>query len=314
MNLGWSYNPDKILAANARMESAGFQVSFSADRPSLKGYWKRQQAKGKTIILAQADELTLNGKYRDANCQHRGTCVGQGSSRAIEDVHISRIVDKEIIGVYTQIAYEPMYGYERHLRWPRTQAWGYTGRDANDGLAGADAAAFYSTIGVIRRGSYGGVDLTSPREDLAINWNNSGVPDAVLQAGADHKIVCHSSNTWDEYADAIAAKCWGHICLPQCFGLSRVIPSDFGTVLPDENGGHDTEVCGIVTLPNHETGFVIQQSWCTPGPAYPKTIQTVEGPIQLRPGSYCVAQKVLEGMGNQVERISCDIPSNASFR
>jgi hypothetical protein len=315
-NFGWSYDQEKILAAESRMSDAGYQVSFSADRPSLSGYWKRRQSAGVHIVAAQQDEMALNGTWRDPNSQRRGTCVGQGSSRAIEDVHNSRLVDGEIVGVYTQIAYEPMYGFERHQRWSQTHPWGCNCGNCPDGLQGADAAAFYTTQGVVRRANYVevGTDLSSPHEELAITWNNSGVPNLLVAAAAFHKVVCHSSNSWDEYADAIAAKMWGHICLPQCFGLARVIVGPYGTVEPDSAGGHDTECCGVVTLPSGETGFLIQQSWGINGPKYPPVVQTASGPLTLRPGSYCVRQSVLEGIGPQVERISCDIPSGSSFR
>jgi hypothetical protein len=315
-NFGWTYDQEKILAANDRMTQAGFQVSLAADRPSLAGYWKRLQAKGIHVIAAQDDEKKLCGQWRAPNEQVRGTCVGQGSSRAIEDVHNSRLVDGEIVGVYTQVAYEPMYGYERNTRWSRTHAWGCRCGNCPDGLQGADAAAFYTTKGVLRRANYlqSGVDLSAPHEELAIRWNNTGVPEVLIAAAAFHKIICHSAETWGAYADAIAAKCWGHICLPKVFGYSRIIIGPYGTVEPDSDGGHDTECCGVATLPNGETAFLIQQSWGLNGPHYPNTIQTANGPLTLRPGSYAVRQSVLEGLGSQVERISCDIPSGSSFR
>jgi hypothetical protein len=312
-NYGWTFDKTKIDDAVGRMSDAGYQYSLSADRPSLAGYWKRQQAKGVHWIAAQDDELKLNGKWRAPNSQVRGTCVGQGSSRAIEDVHNSRLVDGECIGVYAQVAYEIMYGYERNTRWSKTHPWGCRCGNCPDGLCGADAAAFYTTKGVLRRTNYStaGVDLSQPQEHYAIDWNNSGAPDVLVAAAAFHKIACHSSDSWDEYADAIAAKCYGHICLPQVFMGQRV--DRFGCCEPDSAGGHDTECCGVFTLPTGETAFLIQQSW---GDAckYPLSVQTAEGPKQLRPGSYAVRQSVLEGIGSQVERISCEIPSGASFR
>ena len=162
-------------------------------------------------VLAQDDELKLNGSWRESNHQVRGTCVGQGSSRAIEDVHISRLVDKALVGKYTQIAFEVMYGNERNEHWPKTHPWGCNCRNCPDGLQGTDAAEFYATRGVTSRANYTaiGIDLSKPREDLAIQWNNTGVPAVLIAAAAFHKIECHRSMTWDEYSDPIAAKQWG---------------------------------------------------------------------------------------------------------
>ena len=310
---GWSYNPEAIAAATARMESAGFQVSFEKDRPSMRGWWEKRKSKGITAILAQDDELKVTGKNREPNNQVRGTCVAQGSSRAIEDVQYSRLSDKAIEGKPTLIAYEPMYGFERKLHFGATHPWGCRCGRCPDGLTGHDAAAFYSTKGVVRRDNYAslGIDLTNPREDLAIAWNNSGVPSELVAAAGFHKIQCHSSENWSDFADAMAAKCWGHVCLPQIFKATRI--DRFGCCEPDDSGGHCTECCGVVVLPTGETAFIIQQSW---GDAvkYPGSVQTVKERVKLRPGSYAVRQSILESLGTQIELISCDIPSGASFR
>ena len=310
---GWTYNEERIAAATERLAKAGYTLSFDADRPQMRGYWDRQKTRGITRVLAQDDELKLNGVWRESNHQVRGTCVGQGSSRAIEDVHISRLADNAIVGKYTQIAYEVMYGNERREHWPKTHPWGCRCGNCPDGLQGTDAAEFYATRGVTPRRNYSeiGIDLTTPREDLAITWNNTGVPSLLIAAAAFHKIECHRSMTWADYADPIAAKQWGHVCMPRIWSGTRV--DRFGCCEPDGNGGHCTECCGVVVLPSGETAFVMQQSWGT-ACKYPVAVQTASGPVKMRPGSYAVRQSVLEGIGQQVELISCDIPSRSSFR
>lgn len=313
-NFGWVYDESRIAAATEWLEKAGYTYSFDADRPQMRGYWKQQQSRGVTRVLAQDDELKLNGSWRAADHQVRGVCVGKGSSRAIEDVHISRLADGAVVGKYVQIAYEVMYGYCRNRNgWSKTHPWGCQCKYCPDGMTGTEAAAFYATKGVICRANYAaaGVDLTKPREDLAIQWNNVGAPEILVAAGGFHKIECHRSMTWDSYADPIAAKQWGHVCLPILFMGTRV--DRFGCCESDGNGGHCTECCGIVVLPSGETAFVMQQSWGT-ACKYPVAVQTVNGPIKMRPGSYAVRQSVLESIGNQVELISCDIPSSSSFR
>ena len=313
MDYGWSYQPERIAAATERLAQDGFQTSFEKDRPALKGYWERCKQRGVTRILAQDDELKVTGKNREPNSQSRGTCVGQGSSRAIEDIHNSRIADHAIVGKPTLIAYEPMYGFERRAHFGATHPWGCRCGRCPDGLTGHDAAAFYSIKGVLRRDNYTslGIDLSNPREDLAISWNNSGVPDALVAACQFHKIQSQSCDDWNSLADAMAAKCWGHVCLPKIFTGGRI--DRFGCCEPDDNGGHCTEVCGVFVLPTHETAFVIQQSW---GNAvhYPDSVTTINGPIKLRPGSYAVRQSIMESVGTQVELMACDIPSGSSFR
>jgi hypothetical protein len=306
MNYGWTYNEDRILAATARLATASPVPS------PLVGFWKSLQAKGVYYVSAQDSELKATGKWRDPNHQLRGTCVGQGSSRAIEDTHNARLASRRIVGKPVQITYEVMYGYERHEHYQSTQPWGTNG-NCNDGLQGADAAAFYSVIGVLPRSQFDTFDLSQPCEKLAIEWNNSGVPPLLIAACGFHKISNHISGTWTEYADDISAECFGHVCLPRLFGYQAVIVGRYGTVEPDSSGGHDTECMGVVLLPDLTTGFQMQQSWGN-GIKYPPVVQTAGGPLKMRPGSYVVRQQVLENMGSQVERISCDIPSWSSFR
>ena len=310
MNYGYVYDPDKIAAAKERMTSAGYAVSFDADRPQLNGHWERRKSRGVTMALAQVDELKATGVNRLSNEQRRGSCVLQGSGRAIVDKLNSMIADKSIICEPTEVAAEVMYGDVRFHRWSKTHQWGCTCGQCPDGLTGQDAAEAYSTKGVVPRGIYGGVDLSKPNEQLAITWNNIGVPSNLLDVAANHKIICHASDSWDEYADAISAKHWGWVCLPGICQAHSV--DEFGCCRIDGGGGHCTECCGIVMLPNGETAFIIQQSW---GNAikYPPTIKTASGPLELRQGSYAVRQSELERMGHQVERHSCDIPTSSAF-
>jgi hypothetical protein len=313
---GWSYDADRIADATARMVSKGMKVSFNDARPTLKGRWRTLVQRGVFALLAQDDELKVRGNWRDTNIQFRGTCVEQGSSRGCEDVHTSRLADREIAGKYTLLAGEPAYGYMRNARWSRTHPWGCTCGNCPDGMMGADFAEFAAIHGLIERKVYQDIDLTKPREDLAITWNNTGVPKHIVEAGATHQFIAHQCVSLDDYADAMASKCWGAICLPMIFSGSRKDKNGFCE--PDGNGGHCTEVCGVAIAPTGETVFIIQQSWPLSAVRYPQQITLSTGPKKLRPGSYAVRQSVLEGIisqyRNQVELWSYDLPSASSFR
>lgn len=313
---GWEYDQTRIDSAENRMLLSGAKLDFASSRPEMRDWWQQLRDRRVTRILAQDDEKLLNGKWRGTNEQQRGTCVGQGHSRGIEDTHTSRLAMGQIVGRYVQICYEAMYGAERKLHWGATHPWGCNCRKCPDGLQGANAAEWYATKGAIARGVYAGVDLSQPREDLAITWNNSGVPAEVAAAGTMHKLYAHKSASWSEYADAIAAKCFGAICLPKIFMGTR--SDQFGACEPDGDGGHCTECCGVLALPDGQTAFVIQQSWPLSAVHYPRYVQTLGGQVELRPGSYVVRQSVLEEISarysNRVERHSYDIPAGSSFR
>lgn len=312
---GWEFNLGRIQASESRLAAAGKKVAFNQYRPDLKGYWKKIQSKTPGVF-AQDTEFQVLGHWRDTNEQERGTCVGQGSSRGGEDTHTARIAKKVIPGKYTLIAYEGMYGGERHAHWQKTHQWGCQCGRCPDGLQGQDAAEWYSMVGMIARRIYEGIDLTKPAEHLAIEWNNSGVPDVVRAAAEFHKIDCHKCADFEEATDALAAECYGWICLPVIFTGSK--QDKYGCCEPDGNGGHCTEICGVFLLPKAEIAIAIQQSWPLGAVHYPSVIQTINGPKQLRPGSYAVRLSVLEGIAaqhrDQVEIHVCDIPSESSFR
>lgn len=313
---GWAYNEDRILAACARMESAGFTVAFDADRPQLKGCWARKKGLGYTKVLAQDAEKKVTGGNRKTNTQRRGTCVGQGHSRGIEDTIYGRLAAQAIVGRAVEIVFEAMYGGARHEHWGQTHQWGCNCGRCPDGLQGSDAAAWYTTVGALARGEYGNIDLRAPQEHFAIDWNNSGVPQPLIDASKDHRLVAHMSSTWDDYADAISSEHYGAICLPKIFsGRSK---DKNGCCEPDGDGGHCTECSGVVVLPSGETGFIIQQSWPIGAVNYAAEIMTISGPVAMREGQYCVRQSVLEGISasyrDRVERHSYEIPAASTFR
>ena len=259
---GWEYNGDRIAAANNAMAAAGLTVQFDADRPQLKGWWSKRKSLGITKVLAQDSECKVLGKWRDTNIQFRGTCVEQGHSRGFEDTHTARVASRSIVGVYTLIAGEVAYAAERREHFGSTHKWGCTCQNCPDGLMGADLASFYSIHGVLARRVYKlkdgtTVDLSKPREDLAITWNNEGVPAELIDASGEHKAIAHSSPSWEDYSDAVASEHYGAICLPKIFTGTK--KDKFGCCEPDGSGGHCTECCGVLALPTGETAFVIQQ-------------------------------------------------------
>jgi hypothetical protein len=310
---GWSFDAEKIAASEERLMQAGQHPRFADGAPSLRGNWKRLQARGFTAVLAQVDELKVRGKYRAPNTQARGTCVSQGSSRGAEDVNLSRIADGAIVGRDALLCFEHLYSYCRqHFGWGASHPWGCRCGRCPDGLMGSNGAECLALNGIIERGVYAGVDLTSPREDLAIEWgNNGGIPAQVMSSAKKHTFVAHRSMDLDEYADANSNKNWGAVCLPVIFTGDH--DAD-GYCTPSGNGGHCTECCGIVLTPNGEDAFVMQQSWPISATRYPKQILTKGGPIELRPGSYSIRRSVLERYVSQGELWSFDLVGTSSFR
>lgn len=311
---GWSFDDQKIAASVERMTESGQIVSPYMAIPSIRGLWKKMQARGFTRVLAQDDELKVLGHHRDTNSQARGTCVWQGSSRACEDVHISAIADRRVPGRYALLSGEAGYAWCRlHFGWGASHQWGCRCGNCPDGLVGANYAEFAATMGLIERGVYAGVDLTTPREDLAINWGNKGgIPQQILDSGLKHKFSAHKAANLDEYADGMANKNWGANCLSViCSG--GIVDAD-GYCTPDGRGGHCTENCGITLDPVGEDAFQFQQSWPLGAVKYPAEVKTKSGIINPRPGSYFIRRSVLEKYLRESELWLFDVSSANSFR
>lgn len=313
-HVGWVYDEQQIAASVDRLTAEGHVVSFADATPALRGYWQSLQARGYRGVWAQDDELKVLGHHRETNTQSRGTCVWQGTSRAAEDVHLSRIADGAVVGRYALLAYEAGYGgCRQQFGWGASHPWGCRCGRCPDGLVGANAAEWLATTGIIERGIYGNVDLTHPREDLAITWGNAGgIPQPLIDASTHHKFRAHRAHDLDEFADGLAAKCWGAVCLPVIFDGSKHDADGF--CLPSGRGGHCTECCAVLLDSAYEDAFGFQQSWPLDAVRFPKEIAYAGGTKALRPGAYVVRRATLEPYLNESEFWLFDLPGTSSFR
>lgn len=215
-------------------------------------------------------------------------CVSQGSGRAIQDAIYSSIAVGGLVGDLVSICFETIYGGSR-VQIGRGQLGG------GDGSCGAWAAQFMHDFGILKRGTYGSINLESPREDLAVQWGQPryGVPQSLLAESASHKLVsCMQCHTVEDVRDALAARYGVARCADRA--TDGVRDKD-GIRRPRASGGHCQEICGVYVDKNGNLMFVEQQSWGNAGPKGGGTFKLQDGrEIAPREGSCAICPDDVE--------------------
>lgn len=286
--LGYIRNDDARDALCVAIEAGDLGVArsarFESARPSLKGFWNTLTRRGVTGIFLADAELKLGKGYSNAFSQKRGTCVGQGTARAVQDSWNNLLAFKMELGRRVEISVETIYGDSRMN--PKIG----NGRLAGgDGDHGSWASRSVEESGVLERKSYtlpNGqvIDLSKPREDLAVLWGDEGVPKGMYPFMAEHKVMTHNARNVDEMADATASRLGGAVCMGMVFGDRDAN----GMSRPARKGGHCTALAGVFLSVAGELCFLIRQSWGNTLPKGPDTLRYMGGTRKLAPGEYGV--------------------------
>jgi len=293
---GWIDDPHAVAAACRRFAAQDHPVAFAAGQPQLVGYWPSLVERGIRAVLAYTCEQAVLGAFAPANVQQRGTCVGQGTERALRDAILFDIHRGAEIAQPARIAFELIYAGAR-----TTIRCGQLG--AGDGAIVADAAQFVHDFGTIPRGVYGPFDLTKPREDLAVAWGapRATIPSELLAAAASHKVRAYQCTEFERACDCLAA---GYCIAIGCNRLHGEWRDADGFCRYAGSGAHCTELCGVFvmkswdgdlkTLYNH-TGLVNQQSWGEYPTGNP-ILRYYGGDAPLRQGAFGLASSEVRAM------------------
>lgn len=293
-------DPANTAAVCQAFQDAGMPPAFGDARPELKGF-----GIGKTM-LHQDTEVVLFGKTLPSWNQRRGTCAGQGTGRALQHATWYAVDRGSQIGTHTEWAYEMNYGTGRVQIgkgvFGKASPWGVFGKQAHgDGCSGDYVAQGAHDFGWLPRGVYGQIDLTQPREDLAIAWSNSGTPQSLLSNPAICKAsACMLAKTIDDVRDGLAAG----FGAARCGTFATEGPRDANGAIVPQNiapGGHCEELSGVFVDIHGDLWFVEQQSWGKMGPtgggtwklADGREVVPAEGAAAVRPEA--VAKYIKQG-------------------
>ena len=282
MITGWIPDPVATSQLCEDLARHGHEPLFGAAYPKLNGFWGDLVHRGCTGVFLWEWEQDLLGHRTTTDYQlagkDPGTCVSRGTHRAVQDSLGNAIRRGRIVGKPCEIAYEPIYGGGR-VRIGRGQL------GSGGGMVGAWAARYVREVGVVERGHYGPLDLTSSREDLATEWGmpGRGTPQEIESVSHPVKAI-HLAMTVDNLMDCTAAQFGSAQCSTWLFGAR------------DRNGmsryagptAHCEAVRGVFVRQDGGFGFVRQQSWGENQPQGPQTLRYAGGEIQLPPGCYGV--------------------------
>jgi hypothetical protein len=187
---GWINDPVAVEKCLARMPRAYYEDH----RESIKG-----TGAGKVVLLHNA-VIQLAGSFA-VNLQTIGDCVSHGAAKACEVLMASDILIRGEPELWKGlVATEPIYAGSR------VEVGG--GRLGNgDGSLGAWGAKWLTDWGVLVRGVYGEIDLTTYSGDRARQWGKrgAGCPDTLELLAKEHPIKTASLvTTYEDARDAIA--------------------------------------------------------------------------------------------------------------
>lgn len=202
--MGWHDDPvavEHVVATTRRLAfSATPAGQVAAELPKAVYLWEAHRR-----ITGQNPQPRDQGDV--------GSCVSQGTSRAIERTMAAQILAGQPFELLDLVE-EAIYGGSR------VEVGG--GRIRGDGSVGAWAAEFVRRWGVVSRGVHGRYDLTRYSVPLCKEWGSRGVPDEIEEIARRHPVRDTARvTTWAEAKRAIAQ---GHgiaVCSSQGFERQR---------------------------------------------------------------------------------------------
>lgn len=273
--LGCILDEAETEAACQALDDAGHVVDF-CQATDLEGHWNRLQNRGVTGVYLWDNEHERLGVI-GADYQRRGTCVGRGTYRAIQQSYLYSITSGTEYGLPVKLAYEPIYIGSREVIGK--------GRLSGDGSVGAWAARWVSEYGVVARAEYNGVNLSKDNESYSVKTKRIGSD--IIAEGKLHTVAAHRCRNVDDITDAIAAG-YG---VARCHGTLYGNRNANGEARPSRSGAHCQAIVGVYTRPDGSTGLVEQQSWGSNTPGGPSTLKTKGGPVELPSGCYGITTK-----------------------
>lgn len=280
---GWIQDPAEVDATTVSM--GGDSVLFG--NSEFNGYAQRQMDKGQTGVFPHLAEKTLFGRLLPAFHQRRGTCVGQGTTRAIQDSWFHSLVTRGVIGRPVELVVAYIYAGSR------VQIGG--GRISGDGSIGAWAAKFASLYGALERKVHGQYDLSKPREDLSVSWGapGRGVPSELIEIGKRIDIRAFRCTSERNIVDAA----WAGFGLAFCGNRTYGPKNKDGISRLSQGANHCTEAVGACLSSGGNVLIGGQQSWGQNSPSGTNQLRYKGGVVPLRAGMCFVP---VEDYWNQV--------------
>ncbi len=282
---GWLNRPTDVWQAVKLIEGSGAKARFRDAAPNLMPL----ESDGGNAVLWLAEKQVRGSLMPSWNQGSVGSCVGFGTTRAVQDL------------LYVEVAAGEPEQYpgadlcpEITYAGSRVEIGG--GQIGGDGSIGAWAARFVKEYGVVKRGVYGSLDLTSYNESQCRSLGNSGVPSNVEAEAKLHPVTAVALvQTGAEGWAAIQAGKPIAVCSNQ--GFTTTLKNGFCE--PSGQWAHCMEVRAAITTKFRSKAFVIQNSWG----GYlggDRKVELADGStLELPEGCFCADYDVVASMLSQ---------------
>lgn len=281
---GWIPDPDGTEKFRDSLRETGPDTAFGA-KPGIRGHWERLKSRGVTAVFtfeAEKEYARFLGTpdsrgYLDPWCQRFGYCVGAGGTHALQTQYLDSVRRGVIVGEPRLLSWEFTYSVCRQIAI-RKRMLGSGG-----GAYGAHYAQAANETGLLPRGRYGSIDLTSSNETLGYRWSQPGgqIPRELYDAAQGHTARCMFLDSGEERNDALAAGyCYG-IASWTAWGRGRD-----GLFHPAGRTAHQEHDCGICVLEDGRDVRIRRNSHC--GKEGPVRLRYAGGEIDLPLGAYPV--------------------------
>lgn len=197
---------------DAAVEQVSAQLPFKvfADTPA----GKNRQALPAAVYLWEIYRKVDPKGPPSKNQGQVGSCVSFGTNNAILRSMACDIVINHRAFELKDIAEEVTYA------GARVEIGG--GRIRGDGAVGAWAAQYAQKKGVVARGPYDAIDLSTYSESRCRQWGNSGVPLAIDKIAREHPVQDITQvKTWADAKKALAQGYGIAVCSDQGFAMAR---------------------------------------------------------------------------------------------
>lgn len=238
LSFGWVDDPVSVQSVLRSIPRPFFAATSAARVRTLPDH----------VFLWSAARKVL-GRLLPARDQGNvGSCVSFGTASAIEHTMLVEIAQGEA-EEYRDLVQEAIYGGSR------VEVGG--GKIRGDGSIGAWAAEYVKRWGLLSRGIYQELVLTSYSEARCRSWGNTGVPDPLEDICRKYPVKdVANTRTWDEAKKSLASGYGIAVCSSQGFAAQR---DQDGFARPQGIWPHCMALIGYQTG-RREGGFILN-SW-----------------------------------------------------
>ncbi len=289
---GWVDDQESVWQTIRALEAGGVPHLFGDAAPHLL-----VNDDDAPVFLWVAEEKVLGSRFRSWNQKGVGSCVGFGNGRAGQDVLLWEIAAGEPEQwPGAEISPEVIYGGSR------VEVGG--GRINGDGSVGAWAAKWVKEWGLVPRGVYGSLDLTTYNESTCRRLGSQGIPTDVEGLARLHPVTGIAMvRNGDEFWAALGGGKPVALCSNR--GFASRLRAGFDT--PSGVWNHCMEGRGRFRHPSKGKSGVLQNSWAqylnipTPDDRFIEYLDT-DGMVkrmELPEGCFATTLDVIDGMCRQ---------------